>query len=676
MLNNQGELMSFDAHKMPVFQIIRNQEWVSWGHDLHFQYGDVNFNNNQPAYYDWLRNSSSKHRAILETKTRYITGKGWGINPKGLDRAEVVENKAFIAKLEDSEWTGDTTKDWTEYGGFCYEMIPDKGFKKAVQHWVNFGNVRRSVPEYEDNGLLKPTRYFFTNDWTVRKPQENPDWAEFEAFPWDLSELDKNKRYLVYVTDDKNELYPLPEYTAAVPYIAADYEVGNFVFNNTKSGFSASYLVNFFNGEPTEEQKRQVEQAWKKSKHGSDNAGEPILSFNENKDSGVEVTALPSNGQDDRYINLNKQIRDEIFAGHTINPLVANLPNESGGFSNNADEDRVAVEKFQSNYVDPKQIVLERHINAIKTLNQLKGMLFIERLDPPQSEITETELAAILTVDERRARAGFPVSEAESNPVANALATISPLVATKVLEAMSLAEIRGIVGLETNGPIERRTETLTTEFSQEEDDIILAHFEGCGIDDSTLRVIKSFELEAFSIEEAISKSKSFEFITVLENTILTLIAADMSIMVSRLAELTGESEETIQDILDKLESEGELADGEVTDKGLESIGEGEIFTVYKYVKRRDASGPDVIPGTRPFCKSLIRQSASRSWTIQQIGLLNNGQGLDVFRSRGGWFRLPNGRSRPSCRHVWEARLVTRLKAQPKNRLKRLLEKWQ
>ena len=80
--------------------------------------------------------------------------------------------------------------------------------------------------------------------------------------------------------------------------------------------------------------------------------------------------------------------------------------------------------------------------------------------------------------------------------------------------------------------------------------------------------------------------------------------------------------------------------------------------VYKYALRGDA--PKLQGGTsRPFCSDLMRQSQTKSWTRQDIELLNNNTaGLDVFTSRGGFYNNPiTGVTTPFCRHVWQQRLV-------------------
>ena len=106
---------------------------------------------------------------------------------------------------------------------------------------------------------------------------------------------------------------------------------------------------------------------------GTDNAGKVVKSFNEDKESGVEITPLGDNGQDDRYINLNKQIQGEIFTGHNFNPAIAGIT-DGNGFNNNAGEIRVASEMFQNTYVDTEQKGIRRNF-----LTVLRGLTDYQR---------------------------------------------------------------------------------------------------------------------------------------------------------------------------------------------------------------------------------------------------------------------------------------------------------
>ena len=614
LMNDNGEMYQMSAHKQPTFKELKNKEWVLWGYSS--DYDEKEWNNRQPDYYEWLYNSSSKHRTIVNKKVAFICGQGLYVDDNSLSNIEKVEAKVFAEKINDSELIKKLTLNLTKIGGFCFEVIADKAGKKIEPHYINIKNVRRSKVEYDEQGRKKDCVYYYTCDWAARKPEENPDFTTFYEWKWD-ERPDNNKRYLVYYSEDEENLYPIPEYTASVPYIAADYEISNFTYNNVKNGFSAGWLVNFYNGEPKEEEKAEIAGYWKHRLHGSDNSGEPVLAFNDIGVDGVNITPLNPNGQDDRFINLNKQIREEIFSGHAVDPVVVGLEGNNG-FNNNADEKRTATEDFQAFYVRGKQAVLEQYVNAIRLYNEIKGNLKIKRLNPIKPEFSEAMLMHIYDVDE--------------------------------LRVMDGAEKR------TDEQKAQKTVETITEFTS--DDKIIGFLSGCGIKDEELQVISSHELFAKDIEDAEAQEQGF--LSSLEIIILKLLMGNPALTLDTIAKSVKRPVSEIEPVYNDLIERGLIDEDGVTDEGEGELNEEpEIFTVYKYALRSDVSGGDIIDTTRDFCKRLVRLSRTTSWTLEDIKRMNNGMGLDVFRSRGGWRTLPDGNHVPFCRHIWKAEVVRR-----------------
>ena len=661
-IGQSGKLMQF-SHKVPTFVEESRTDWVVWGQEKGSR-EDRKWNNLYGDYLIWLYNSSAKNNAIINGKNTYVVGEGWGVKYLTEASKQNLETKlkanAFIGELEESKITRDLSLDRILFGGFAAEMIPNKKNTGGGAHHIDFSKIRVGKKEYhetgESKGKIKPRIYYFTSDWTTRKPEDNPDWTVFYEFPWDWSELDKSKKYLVYYKDYRPDLgdYPLPEYIGAIPYIAADYEISNFTYNNVRNGFSGGYLVNFYNGSPTEVQKAQIELRFDEALTGTDNAGKVVKSFNEDKDSGVEITPLQANGQDDRFINLNEQIRDEIYTGHNFNPTLIGLKN-STGFNNNADELRVASEMLQTTYVTKQQRVFEDFFNALARINDVSGEFFIQRLESVSEQVSEATMAQVLTTNELRERLGLEPLSAEINKVAESLATLSPLLATKVLATMSAEEIRSLVGL--TGGVAKTTETTSTEFSKEDDSKIIAAFANCGIEDSELIEIDSRELFAESTEDADNQGHRFKFESKKANALLGVINADPSQTKPQLRELTGLTEKELNDLILELENDGLLEDGIPTEEG--SKVKPEVFVVYKYGLRAGQS-TKILKTTRPFCENLVKLSKTRSWTILDIQAMNNEQGLDVFTSRGGfWHDKKTDITHNFCRHIWIQKLVTR-----------------
>lgn len=645
---NGVDLLKFDAHKTPEFKQRNTIDWVLYGNDDEWK-------NRYPDYLIHLYNSSPKNNAIINKKCSYIKGQGLNFGGSGLSLQDKIELGSFVAKLEDSKVFERSVSDLSIFGGFTNEMVFNKGGDKVEPYHIDFSNIRVSKPVWNEElqDWKRPT-YYYTSDWSSRKPHNNEDFVEFEEFNPNETP-DKNKRYIFYYKEYRPDLgvYPLPDYLASVPYIAADYEISNFTINNVKNGFTSGYLINFYNGDPTEEQKRDIVANFDAVLHGTDNAGKSIKSFNEDKDSAVDITPLSANGQDDRFINLNNTIRDEIYTGHGVDPVIAGLKGDSG-WSNNADEKRVAVEEWQNSYVDSKQKIFEDYFTNVAHFNDIKGKVEIVKTLSMPKQFSEQTLMQISTSDELRSMAGLPVSKVERNLVSDALASLSPLVANKVLDSMTITEIRSLINLEATK--EKRT---TVEMSK--DNQLLEMFSNCGLNDDELDFIDSRQVPILGTEDAFSKEQDYkqEFATKLEISILKLLIGGAK--PSDIQKSLKIDEEKYNQSIINLTEEGYLTDdGDITQSGEEESKKDEVFVVYKYVKRNDVSGGDIIDTTRDFCKNMVRQSRTRSWTIEDIKLMNNGMGLDVFTSRGGW-RTIEGTNRhvPFCRHIWEQRLVRR-----------------
>ncbi len=147
-----------------------------------------------------------------------------------------------------------------------------------------------------------------------------------------------------------------------------------------------------------------------------------------------------------------------------------------------------------------------------------------------------------------------------------------------------------------------------------------------------------------------------QFASKIQNAILNLLKGDPTLKPSDLSQLTGESTKGINDLLSEMESEGLIDNGVPTEKGIRTADENEIQVVYKYKVRDDV--PPVETESRPFCKEMMKLSATRSWTIEQIQNISNQVGYDVFARRGGWYHNPDtGKNTPFCRHLFQSRLV-------------------
>jgi DNA-binding MarR family transcriptional regulator len=631
MMNKENILIfNFEANKPPVFKEERGKDYIVYGTEAPYK-------NLYPDYLVELYNTSGKHNSIINGKTNYISGRGWKVDQTVRTLEDKVKLENFINHVgNDSlfELTKKIVKDNELFGGYALEVIVTKDGKGLIINHIDFGDIRVGVEE---------DTYFYTSDWAAKKPTSNEDFETLSSFPFDGSAI-KGQRYICYYKSYRPNLkeYPLPNYVAGVPYIAADYEVANYVLNNTKNGYSGGTIWNFHNGQPTQEAQAYIKKQIKNKHHGSNNAGEPVIIFDDGKDKGVEIISTNPNGQDDKFINLNQQIQDEIFTAHGVDASVF-IKTIDTGFSNNADELRVAIEAMNSSYIEPNQRLYEKLFNDFVVLLGMPSGLKIEKVAPISTPLSETALTAVMTTAEIRDMAGLPPLKAEeqSGGAADALATLSPLVATKVLDNMTAEEIRGLVGL-------KGTPTITRTESKFSNDELELAFSKIGYTDDQIEVIEVFDIDYNPFD--------FADMSPIDSQVIDIIKANPKVTVEEISDQVGETPSEVQKRIDRLVKNGLLdlqkTKIKVTEEGEQEVSE--LITVYKYQKRADISGSEIIAGTRDYCRDMLARD--KSYTRQELLGMVNDFGQGTFTHRGGWWNR-NGNRVPYCRHVWSARTV-------------------
>jgi DNA-binding Lrp family transcriptional regulator len=243
-------------------------------------------------------------------------------------------------------------------------------------------------------------------------------------------------------------------------------------------------------------------------------------------------------------------------------------------------------------------------MNGVIDFNEIKGNVYLQRLDAIKPQITESVLLQI----------------ADKNTIAK------------------------YYGIE----LPKEVTTTVTETVKE--------FSAIGLNDDDYEVLDSFEYNFESIEDAIQRTSEFRmaFADKTEKAILGALNDNPKLKPKEIAEIIGKSLKEVNAAIKSLNDQG-LLEG----KGITPEGEGELeefITVYKYVTRNDV--PPVETTSRPFCKKYLALSQGRSFTIEDIQALSVQEGYDVFRFRGGWYHNPDtDKTTAYCRHVFQARIV-------------------
>ena len=142
--------LSFKAVELPKFKESRKGEWYEYGSNKPYK-------NNYGEYLVKLLNESSKQSTIIESKTKFIVGRGFYI-----DRELTFKDKAlvelFLRQIREDNLLTKIVKDKKVFGGFAIQVIlNNKGSIVKLEH-IDFNNLRVGV---DDN-------YFYTDDWTLK----------------------------------------------------------------------------------------------------------------------------------------------------------------------------------------------------------------------------------------------------------------------------------------------------------------------------------------------------------------------------------------------------------------------------------------------------------------------------------------------------------------------------
>ncbi len=641
--------IGFSNDKVPMFVEQKSKVWIKYGEE-----------NNYPQYLVLLFNRSAKHNAIVTSKQLYISGKGWTFDQTEMQGEEVIALQAFIDNPNQYETLNELAKktilDNELFGGCYIKVVGTKGKKGQELYHIDYCTVRSN----DDN-----TEFYVSDEWIDESGNENntPLFTTLPAYDPNVKQAESIYYYKSYRPNLRT--YTLPDYIGAVPAIITDAEVANYHRAEIQNSFKGSKMITFVNGIPSDDEMKATERKLKSKFTSTDSAGSIVVDFADDKDRVAIINDLSAGDFADKYTALNDTIQQEIFVGHKVtSPMIfgVRVAGQLGGRAEMID----AFNLFTNTYVAPRQEVQEQIFNIFAPV---KGKLKIKQLEPIMPSFSEATLSQILTKDELREVIGRKPLDVKNvtSTVADSLATLSPLVATKVLNQLTPNEVRAIIGKEpvVGGdaivPSADVTAPAGISFSKQTKDLIdFETFSKYGESVENFELVKTKKV-MFGKEDFISK---------IEQGILDLIKKTPDITVETLAEVMKLDKTKISDAIETLIGQG------LIDKNLAITTKGEnkdvpsfseLFIRYKYALRSDA--PALVEGgeSRDFCAAMM--SNPRYFSREDIDNISNDLGqvynipnYDAFRRRGGFYHDPiKDVNFPYCRHIWVQELVKKVK---------------
>lgn len=672
------KFLKFDQVPLPIYKEVKGKDYIFYGE-----------RNDYPNYLLRIYNNSAKHNAIVTGKVDYISGNGWSVKTDDeMEKAKVFGMIDKVNTKEESlnELTNKLVTDLTIFGGYYLQVIWTKATGEIAElYHVDYYKVRTNAENSE----------FYVSDNWIKNDNINPR-PDFETYP----AFDPNNTtgsQILYFKEYRAGVntYSLPDYRGAISYIELDISIGEYHLNTINNGMFSSKLINLNGGKVSQEEEDRIEKQFQNKFSGSKNAGKFMLAFNDSKENEPSIIDLSGTELDKHFDLLNLTVQQEIFSGHKItSPMLFGIKTEGqlGGRS----ELRDAYQLFQNTYINAKQRALEETINYLYKFNDVTAKLELKPTEPISFEFSEAIISANMTQEEIREKLGLsPIEKKESagsQDIINSLNSLSPLIATKVVESMDVSELRALIGLPIKqdivtpeaisaGPVEGLELALSDHIHltcshTKNDEEILALFEGKGLSRDGFKVItKDRMVFSASMDEFVKQELFAEYqLNEIQRKILQQIQNESNVTVPQIAKATGIDEASVIGRLNTLIDDGVISEeikstglvtrkitrtGEAAIKRLQPLTSFKVL--YSYNLRNGIPALKAGSKSRPLCDKLFNAEGpgkSLLFTREEIQNISNQLGYSVFQLCGGWYTRPGTNiTTPYCRHEWTRNVV-------------------
>ena len=317
---------------------VRN--YITWGRD-----------NNYPQYLYGLFSDVSTLKTIIMGTADYVCGNEVKCAKKGFE-IEINKKGDTIRELVNL-----LARDYLIYGGYAFQVIRNRIGEIAELYYVDFRCLRSS----KKNDL-----FYYSEEYGKKYART----SKTIVYPKFVAEAKDIPTSIVYVSNDKSKTYPTPRYSGALKACEIERLIDEYHLSSLENGFAGSYIFNFNNGVPDDEQKAEIEKSVNEKFAGASNAGRILLNFANGIQNALKVEKLDTVDFGAKYEATAKRAREQIFVSFQAVPALFGLMTESKGFS--TEEFEQAFRLYNRTCVRPLQQII------VETFKKVFGGGFVE----------------------------------------------------------------------------------------------------------------------------------------------------------------------------------------------------------------------------------------------------------------------------------------------------------
>ena len=352
--------------------------------------------------------SSPLHGSIVGYKVNAAVGGGFNIVADRLTPQDKLELYTLERKLNIKKAVPAVTQQLILHNRVYFKLCFDD--KMKLTKIVNLSPEKLRVN-------LDRKRYYICDDWSSRIGVQ-------EIRRYTPTSRDYEQLFVYEVECIGQDFYPLPQYTSALNFAFLSGELSYFAKSNIQNSIFPSFAMMFPKRPQSEEEKNMIRNTIDRLK-GSANAGKAIAFFANSQDQLPKIESLPVNGNDGLFQEASQLNTEQICFSHTIDPILMGI-RTTGSLGNGSDIKQAYI-IFEKNVVMPLREMVSDIFNEL---------LFIAKID---ADFTINNYQII--------NEAIVELEGDTSKTNDALNSLSPLVATKVLETMTENEIRALASL-------------------------------------------------------------------------------------------------------------------------------------------------------------------------------------------------------------------------------------
>jgi hypothetical protein len=361
-----------------------------------------------PELLNQIYYSSPLHGSIVGYKVNAAVGGGFNIVADRLTPQDKLELYTLERKLNIKKIVPAVTQQLILHNRVYFKLCFDE--KMKLTKIVNLSPEKLRVN-------LDRKRYYICDDWSSRIGVQ-------EIKRYTPTCRDYEQLFVYEVECIGQDYYPLPQYTSALNFAFLSGELSYFAKSNIQNSVFPSFAMMFPKRPQSEEEKNMIRNTIDRLK-GAANAGKAVAFFANSAEQLPKIESLPTNGNDSLFQEASQLNTEQICFSHTIDPILMGI-RTTGSLGNGSDIKQAYV-------IFEKNVVMPLRDQVADIFNEL---LFIAKID---ADFTINNYQII----------NEAIVELEGDPskTNDALNTLNPAIAAKVLENMSKNEIRALASL-------------------------------------------------------------------------------------------------------------------------------------------------------------------------------------------------------------------------------------